>query len=76
MARQLGLSQRRYIRVFADDVGLTPKLFGRIQRFHRALALVQGSNAAPDWSRLSLDCGYFDQSHLINDFEVLEPAHQ
>jgi len=22
-----------------------------------------------DWAQLALTCGYFDQSHLINDFE-------
>jgi AraC-like DNA-binding protein len=23
---------------------------------------------APDWARVAVDCGYFDQSHLIRDF--------
>ncbi len=22
-----------------------------------------------DWAQLALDCGYFDQSHLIHDFQ-------
>jgi AraC-like DNA-binding protein len=30
MAREIGLSQRRLIRVFSAEVGLTPKLFSRI----------------------------------------------
>lgn len=68
MARKIGLSQRRFIRAFAAEVGLTPKLFGRIQRFQRAVTFVSASSIAPDWAGLSLKCGYFDQSHLISDF--------
>jgi AraC-like DNA-binding protein len=67
LTRQIGISQRRLIRVFAEEVGSTPKVFGRIQRFHRALALVHQSSAI-NWAQLALDTGYFDQSHLIRDF--------
>ena len=67
VARGIGLSQRRFIEVFKDEIGLTPKLFSRMQRFHEVLAVVERT-ATPDWARLALDCGYFDQSHLIRDF--------
>lgn len=66
IAGNLGISQRRLIRVFADEAGLTPKLFGRIQRFQRALAVASAENS--DWSEVALGCGYFDQAHLINEF--------
>ena len=69
VARRVGLSQRRFIRVFAAEVGLTPKLYGRVRRFQRALALVRGV-PAPDWAQLAVECGYFDQSHLIRDFRA------
>lgn len=62
---QVGLSHRRFVEVFTAEVGMTPKLYGRIRRFQRALALIQ---ASPDWSRLAAQCGFFDQSHLIRDF--------
>jgi AraC-like DNA-binding protein len=64
---RVGLSRRRFIEVFKTEVGLTPKRFHRMQRFQRLLALAR-RNPAPDWSRLGLDCGFFDQSHLIRDF--------
>lgn len=67
VARRVGLSQRRFIQVFAADVGLTPKIFGRVCRFQRAREVVQGV-AAPDWAAVAAECGYFDQSHLIRDF--------
>jgi AraC-like DNA-binding protein len=39
VARRVGLSQRRFIQVFAAEVGLTPKLYCRVRRFQRARAL-------------------------------------
>lgn len=67
VARRVGLSQRRLIQVFAAEVGLTPKLYCRVQRFQRVRELVRKA-PAPDWARVAVDCGYFDQSHLIRDF--------
>jgi transcriptional regulator GlxA family with amidase domain len=67
IAGSIGLSQRQFIQVFTNEIGMTPKLFCRVQRFQRVLALVR-QNAAPDWARLAMDCGYFDQSHMIRDF--------
>jgi AraC-like DNA-binding protein len=57
IARHIGLSQRRFIQVFTEEIGMTPKLFSRVQRFHRALALVR-QTTAPDWAQLAVDCGY------------------
>lgn len=64
---QVGLSHRRFIEVFSSEVGIRPKLFGRIERFQRASALTH-RQASPDWSKIAVECGYFDQSHLIRDF--------
>jgi AraC-like DNA-binding protein len=62
-----GLSRRRFIRMFDDQVGLTPKLFCRVRRFHQAVRLVARGGPIR-WAQLSLDCGYFDQAHFIRDF--------
>ena len=69
VARFVGLSQRRFIQVFAAEVGLTPKLYCRIRRFQRARELVR-QHTAPNWAATALTCGYFDQSHLIRDFRA------
>ena len=66
-SKYLGLSQRRFIEVFKAEVGLTPKLFSRIQRFQHTRAFID-RNPAPDWVALALDLGYFDQSHFIREF--------
>jgi AraC-like DNA-binding protein len=69
VARRMGLSERRFIQVFTAETGMTPKLFCRVQRFQRARAMAR-QVASPDWARLAVDCGYFDQSHLIRDFRT------
>jgi AraC-like DNA-binding protein len=67
LVRQAAVSERRFIDVFRREVGLTPKGFGRITRFQRALGELRRSEH-PDWAELAVTCGYFDQSHLIRDF--------
>jgi AraC-like DNA-binding protein len=69
LAAHLGLSQRHFIKVFSDQVGVTPKQFGRVQRFQRSLNLAR-RNATPDWADIAVTCGYFDQSHFIHDFQT------
>jgi AraC-like DNA-binding protein len=69
IAKGAGLSQRRMIELFTAAVGITPKRFGRILRFHRATALAR--SAAFDWTRVAHECGYYDQAHLIRDCREL-----
>ena len=66
---QIGLSARRFIQVFSEEVGLTPKLFCRIRRFQEVLQRVQTGRSC-DWAELALSCGYFDQAHFIRDFQT------
>lgn len=65
---RVGLSQRRFIEVFRDQVGLTPKAFCRVRRFQRVLERVH-RRAQVDWVQVALDGGYYDQAHFIHDFQ-------
>lgn len=67
VAQEANLSQRRFIDVFRDEVGLTPKLYCRLLRFQRVLARVAAADDV-DWLDAALSCGYYDQSHFIHDF--------
>jgi AraC-like DNA-binding protein len=67
VARWFGLSQRRFIQLFAAEVGVTPKLYCRVRRFQRAREQVRNATAA-NWAAIAVACGYFDQSHMIRDF--------
>ena len=69
VAEQSGLSQRRFIEVFRNAVGLTPKLFCRVRRFREALRQVD-SGRPVIWSDVALSCGYYDQAHFIHDFRA------
>jgi len=64
---EIGLSQRRFIQLFHEQVGLTPKAFCRVRRFQRILETVHGA-AEVDWAGVAVDCGYYDQAHFIHDF--------
>jgi AraC-like DNA-binding protein len=68
MAERVGFSQRRFIQIFRDEVGLPPKLFCRVQRFQEVIKAI-GMRETVDWLDLALSCGYFDQAHFIHDFQ-------
>lgn len=70
VGEQLCLSRRRFIEIFTEDVGMTPKRFVRVRRFQRALTLATAS-ASPHWVAVALECGYFDQAHLCRDWAEL-----
>jgi AraC-like DNA-binding protein len=62
-----GLSPRRFIAAFRDEVGVAPKVFSRLARFRRVIGSLRQAHDV-DWASVALDCGYFDQSHFIHDF--------
>jgi AraC-like DNA-binding protein len=68
LAAGLGVSRQHVAAQFRERVGLSPKLYARIRRFRRATAALK-TGPAPDWAQLALECGYFDQSHLIHEFQ-------
>jgi len=70
LAARAGLSHRRLIEVFGAEIGMTPKLYGRVRRFQRALALSRRARPA-DWAGLAHASGYCDQSHMIREFVEL-----
>jgi AraC-like DNA-binding protein len=67
VTNQIGIINRYFGQLFSDVVGLTPKLFCRIQRLRRVLFLLVEKTHA-DWNDVALTCGYFDQAHFIHDF--------
>lgn len=66
---QLGLNPKRFISLFEEAVGLTPKVFCRVLRFQEVLQRITGEQPVR-WADLALDCGYFDQAHFIHDFQA------
>jgi AraC-like DNA-binding protein len=68
VATLVGLSRRRLSEVFEREVGLTPKLYARLQRFHRVKQRIAALGGPPSWATFAVDCGYCDQSHMLRDF--------
>jgi AraC-like DNA-binding protein len=69
LARECGVSHRRFTEGFKRAVGLPPRPFGRIVRFQRILPDLRRSGDL-DWCDVALACGYYDQSHFIHDFKA------
>src|SRR5690606_37694197 len=66
LAERSGLSIRQFERKFKEVAGLTPKLYAKVIRFQAAAAHKPlGTRNLTD---IAYDCGYYDQSHFINDF--------
>jgi AraC-like DNA-binding protein len=69
VTERTGFSPRRFIELFHSQVGLTPKAFCRVRRFQRVLCAVH-TRYEVDWAQVALDCGFYDQPHLIHDFQA------
>ncbi len=68
-AKSAAVSERRLSQIFREQVGISPKAWCRIQRFQIAVRdLHRGTEVS--WADLALRCGYYDQSHFINDFRA------
>jgi AraC-like DNA-binding protein len=67
LCAQLGWSRKRLAERFCEEIGLPAKSVARLLRFEHALDLL-GRDGSGESARLAVACGYYDQSHLINDF--------
>src|SRR5205085_4423603 len=60
LARQVGWSRRHLTQQFQRELGLPPKVAGRVVRFDRARRLLTGP-APPGIAAVAASCGYYDQ---------------
>jgi AraC-like DNA-binding protein len=65
---RVGLSHKRLSALFRDEVGLGPKSFWRLRRFHSAVRKL--GHGVRSGAALAAECGYFDQAHLIREFRA------
>ena len=70
LASRACLSRKQFERTFSDFVGIAPKKFLRVIRFQHAI-YKQQIKSIESLSQLAHECGYYDQSHMINDFKRL-----
>lgn len=69
----LGLSDSSWRRHFTTQIGVAPKRYLRMLRFHHAVALRRD---LPDlsWTDICQEAGYYDQSHFIAEFREMGGA--
>jgi len=70
VAVDLGVSERHLRRVFREVVGMSPKAFAKLARFHRALRAAYDDSHA-NWASIAVAAGYYDQAHLIAEFRAI-----
>lgn len=65
---QYGVNQRKLERIFNKNIGVSPKLFQRINRFNRIVNQFHGKKK-DNLALFTYDNNYFDQTHFIKDFK-------
>lgn len=81
MASVACLGERQFLRVFRTYVGIPPKQFIRLRRFHRTLQTMQQTAAKGqpiDLMTIALQHGYYDLSHMALEFQQMgcvSPSH-
>jgi AraC-like DNA-binding protein len=70
VAADLGVTARHLRRVFHEVVGMGPKAFAKLTRFHRALRAAR-EDAQASWATSAAAAGYYDQAHLITEFRAI-----
>jgi len=68
VAREAEVSPKKLIRLFAEEVGMTPKAYLRVSRFQQVIERVHTA-ASIDWMEVVERHGYYDQPHFIREFK-------
>lgn len=68
LAAEACVCPRQFNRIFAEYVGLTPKEYIRIYRFHAALMALREHPEHTTMMQLAWDNGYYDLKHMNTDF--------
>lgn len=71
LARHVFMSPRQLQTIFHRELGVGPKTFNRLLRFHRSVRMITDIAAARrqvDLSAVASGCGYADHSHMTRDF--------
>ncbi|MGY5255011.1 DUF6597 domain-containing transcriptional factor [Sphingobacterium spiritivorum] len=69
LVRYSGYTERHVERIFAEQVGMSPKKFGNIVQLHSFLKLLRTKTPETSLTTICYQSGYFDQSHLIKAFK-------
>nr|WP_320026901.1 helix-turn-helix domain-containing protein [uncultured Acetobacterium sp.] len=74
LAEQAGYTVRYINKIFSEEFGLPPKIFCKLMRFQHLLSNLNEfdkNSFDANLAQLSIELGYYDQSHMIRDFYEL-----
>ncbi|WP_286856607.1 MULTISPECIES: AraC family transcriptional regulator [Sphingobacterium] len=69
LVRYTGYTERHMERIFAEQIGMSPKKFTNIVQLHTFLKLLRSKSDITSLTTICHESGYFDQSHLIRAFK-------
>jgi AraC-like DNA-binding protein len=78
VAQETGMSLRHMERLFKHHVGISPKRFARIVRFHQSHVALSKSGAS-SLAATAYQYGYTDQAHFNKDYKIftgVSPTHR
>jgi AraC-like DNA-binding protein len=64
----IGYSQKHFIDLFKNRVGVPPKQYLKIMRFQKAILEIEKDQSVY-WEQIALESGFYDQAHFIYDFK-------
>ncbi|MGJ7535365.1 MULTISPECIES: helix-turn-helix domain-containing protein [unclassified Variovorax] len=70
VAMAVSVGERRLQQLFHAHVGLSPRAWSRLARMHGCLRALR-MQSSPVWADVALESGFYDQSHLVNEFRAL-----
>ncbi|WP_136608766.1 helix-turn-helix domain-containing protein [Paenibacillus dokdonensis] len=70
IVNRFSIPMRQLQLLFRQYVGISPKWIIQRYRLHEAVEKMTNRDV-PDWSKLALDLGYYDQAHFIKDFKSI-----
>lgn len=68
VASKCCLSLRHFERKFKTSTGVSPKTFSKIVKFQHTISYLKNNNNSLYLT--AIDCGYYDQAHMIKDFRT------
>jgi len=70
ISRKIGWSRQHFTRKCISYTGLNPKFLSQVIRIKKLIELHKFGQFR-NWSTLSLDADFYDQSHMINEFKKI-----
>lgn len=67
LAKEYHLSEKQFKRNFIEKIGVNPKMYLNIMRFHKAYN-IKNANPQWDWLKIAVESGYYDYQHLSKEY--------